>query len=111
MKKEDPRERDKGASILFEGSEKGALAIVVPAMSGPAASPAAEARRQPPRRTATDAKRKIEDGDAAAYERMSDEDLQHISCESQSEKATHHGEGRSLVRAERQVYWRCVRVD
>ena len=42
--------------------------------SGPATSPAAEARRQPPRRTATDAKRKIEDGEAAAYERMSDKD-------------------------------------
>ena len=81
--------------------------------SGPATSPAAEARRQPPRRTATDAKRKIEDGEAAAYERMSDEDLRHTSCESQSEKAKHHGEGRDppsqvgkLSETERQVYWR-----
>jgi hypothetical protein len=47
---------------------------VVPAMSRPAASPAARARRKPPRRAATDTKRKIEDGEAAEYERTSDED-------------------------------------
>ena len=44
---------------------------------------------------------------------MSDEDLRHTSCESQSEKAKHHGEGRDipsqigkLSETERQVYWR-----
>ena len=58
--------------------------MVVSRRRGPAASPAAQASRQPTRGAATAAKRKIEEGEAAAYEHSSDEDYDSL-LESESE--------------------------
>eukprot|EP00964_Phaeocystis_antarctica_P058404 scaffold34643_cov62-Phaeocystis_antarctica.AAC.19 len=66
-------------------------------MSGPATSPDAEARRQPPRKTATQMRsarsRTARPPSVRAQVRRG---LRHTSCESQSEKAKHHGQSRDI---------------
>ena len=59
--------------------------MVVSRRRGPAASPAAQASRQPTRGAATAAMRKIEEGEAVAYEHSSDEDYDSL-LESEGEK-------------------------